>query len=207
MYGWVMAGALLGGPAHAADDEAGEPPARGGDEPFDPTMAPGEDEDEPRVRLTARGGYTNYSRLHFVTGEAEVAMRLVSVVHAVGGVGVYGVELTPPPQRQLETGKLKEWAAFAPVHLGARAQFPILLNPFVGVDVLTTRYYQSEDGGAWALGARLRTGVDWMIVDQLGLHVNVGLGVWSGDRWGEVETGVPRTGPLPQLAAGLTYTL
>ncbi|MEN0067177.1 MAG: hypothetical protein AAGA48_33910 [Myxococcota bacterium] len=190
MYGLVMAGAFFSSPAHAQADAEGA--------------------SEPRVRLTARGGYTNYSRLHFVTGEAEVAFRVVSKLHVVAGAAVYGVQLTPPVQRQLETGKLKEWAALAPFHAGVRFQFPVLSNelyPFVGADLLTGRYYQSDDGGAWALGARLRGGVDWMFLDPLGLHANVGFGVWTGDRWGELATGLPTTGVLPQLSVGLTYAL
>lgn len=187
---WFMVGALASGEAHAQDAEPESP--------------------LPRVRLTARGGYTNYSRLHFVTGEAEVAVRVVSGLHAVAGIAVYGVELEPPPQRQLETGKLTEWAALAPIHVGARYQVGFLddlLMPFVGVDALTGQYYQGADGVDWAFGARLRAGLDVMVLEQLGVHANFGLGVWSGDRWSDLETGVPNAGPLPQVSLGVTLAL
>lgn len=185
MYGWMMASALSGVTAEAQEPEVAK---------------------DPRVRISARGGYTNYSRLHFVTGEGEVAVRVASKIHAVAGVAVYGVQLTPPPQRQLETGKLREWAAFAPIHVGARYQTEVVDNvaPFVGIDVLTGRYYQGEDGGAWAFGGRLRGGLDWMFTDIVGLHANLGLGVWTGDRWSDLETGLPDTGLLPQLSVGIT---
>ncbi len=191
MYGWFMAGALASGAAHAQDAEPDESPL-------------------PRLRLTARGGYTNYSRLHFVTGEAEVAVRAIAGLHAVAGVAIYGVQLEPPVQRQLETGKLKEWAALAPIHLGARYQIALLddlLQPFVGIDALTGQYYQGDDGVAWAIGGRLRAGIDVMVLDALGVHANLGLGVWSGDRWSDLETGVPDTGPLPQVSLGITGVL
>ncbi|MEM6930180.1 MAG: hypothetical protein AAF602_24790, partial [Myxococcota bacterium] len=154
MYGWLMASAVFGGVAHA-EEEATE---------------------LPRVRLTARGGYTNYSRLHFVTGEAEVAVRAVAGLHAVAGVAVYGVQLEPPPQRQLETGNLREWAALAPIHVGVRYQLEVVerVLPFVGLDALTGRYYQGQDGGAWAIGGRLRAGLDAMLTEQIGLHANLG---------------------------------
>lgn len=191
MYGWVMAGALFGGlgTAHAQEEAS----------------------TEPVVRLSARGGYTNYSRLDFVTGELEGAFRIGGKFYGVAGVAVYGVLLETPVQRQLDTGKLKEWAAMAPLHLGARYQFSVLNGdwlPFAGADVLTARYYQGDEGeGAWAIGGRLRGGLDWMVVDSFGIHANVGLGWWWGDRWDELATGLPESGVVLQVSAGVTYTL
>jgi len=192
MHGWLMASALFGGSAGAWASETDDT-----------------DEALSRVRVTARGGYTNYSRLHFVTGEAEVAVRAIAGLHGVAGVAVYGVNLLPPPQRQQSTGRLREWAALAPFHVGARYQLAITdwLQPFAGVDLLTGRYYQGEDGGAWAVGGRLRIGLDAMLTEHVGVHGNLGIGVWTGDRWSDLLVGMPDAGPLPQASLGVTWAL
>lgn len=168
-----------------------------------------EADDLPRLRLSVRGGYTNYSRMHFVTGELEGAVRVLAGLHVVAGGALYGLPLTPPPQRQLDNGRLQEWAALAPVHLGARYQIAVTdwLHPFVGADALTVRYYQGADGGAWAGGGRLRLGADAMFGEHLGANVNLGVGVWSGKRWPDLLVGLPQTGPVPQIGGGLTWAM
>lgn len=155
-------------------------------------------------QLTLRGGYARYYSLDFITGGADLAVRVFGQAHAVAGLEAYAVNRTLPPEVQLETGEFSRWEVLTPFHLGGLVKFPMgALEPYGGAELLAVNYL----AGAWAIGGRVRGGVDYMFTPNVGLNANLSVGAWSGDRWGEVESLVQNVGVLPQVTVGVVGAL
>jgi hypothetical protein len=152
------------------------------------------------LQVTARGGYSRYGSLGFVTGGAEVGVKLVKGLHAIAGVETYGVKRTLPPDQALEEGVYSRWNWMYPLNIGVIYKLPIgPVEPYAGADAILANYSE----GAWTVGGRLRVGADYMFIPHVGANLNVALGAWSGDEWDVVDVGVPNTGFLPQVSGGL----
>jgi len=156
------------------------------------------------MQITARGGYAKYFAFDFATVGAEVAVPVATNFHLLAGVEGYAVNRVLPPELQVQTGIISEWNTIFPINLGGMYKFtpPGIAQPYVGADVIFVQYYKDEIGADWAGGARLRGGCDFMLVDNFGLNLNVGVGAWTGKNWSLIEEGVGQTGVLPQVSAG-----
>lgn len=153
--------------------------------------------------VTVRGGISPYYSLNFATVGVEGAFRVAGPLHVIAGAEMYVVKRTPPPNVQLETGQYYTWEQIIPLNAGALYEFgkgPV--QPYVGADLLVATYYNDDTRSYLAMGARLRGGVDWMLLPHLGLNANLALGTWSGSKWESVEVGIRPFGLLPQLSAG-----
>lgn len=161
--------------------------------------------DHPHVvQVTVRGGYCRYYSFGFVTGGGEVAVNTVGPLQVVAGVELFAVKRIPPPEYQLQSSVYSEWNNVVPMNLGALLAFPVgRLQPYVGADAVVAPYYKDGPTQHFALGGRLRGGLDVMVVDRyFGVNANLALGVWHGDRWTELQDGLHNTGPLPQISLG-----
>lgn len=158
---------------------------------------------EDIVHVTVRGGISPYYSLTFTTVGVEGAFRVASGFHVVAGVEVYVVKRTPPPFIQLRDGEYFVWEELIPISAGGVYEFldgPV--QPYAGADLIVVSYYSDSDRSYLAMGARLRGGVDFMLIPNFGLNANVALGTWSGSKWQNVEVGIKPFGLLPQISAG-----
>jgi hypothetical protein len=154
-------------------------------------------------QLTVRGGYSKYYRFNFATFGGEVAFGVTSGLFLVAGMEMYAVQRVLPPELQIETGIYSQWNYIFPGNLGAVYKLPLgIVQPYVGADTIFVQYYRDEIGADWAVGARFRTGADFMVHPNFGFNVNLAAGAWSGQNWSLIEQGVGRTGFLPQISAG-----
>lgn len=154
-------------------------------------------------QITARGGYSRYYSFDFVTGGGEAAIALAQGFHVIAGAEVYAVERVLPPELQLRTGIFSQWNYIFPGNIGAMYKFPLgLAEPYVGADTIFVQYYKDKVGADWAIGGRLRGGVDFMVHENFGFNLNLAVGGWSGQNWSIIEQGVGRAGFLPQFSGG-----
>jgi hypothetical protein len=154
-------------------------------------------------QLTVRGGYSKYYRFNFATFGGEVAFGVTEGLFLVAGMEMYAVQRVLPPELQLETGIYSQWNYIFPGNLGAVYKLPLgIVQPYVGADTIFVQYYKDEIGADWAIGARFRTGADFMVHRNFGFNVNLAAGAWSGQNWSLIEQGVGRAGFLPQVSAG-----
>jgi hypothetical protein len=155
------------------------------------------------VQFTVRGGYSKYYDFDFFTGGGEAGVAVAQGLHLVAGVELYAVERVLPTDLQLETGIYSQWNFIFPANLGAIYKFPLgMAQPYVGADTIFVQYYKDEIGSDWAVGARVRAGVDLMLIPNFGFNLNLAAGGWSGQNWGLIEYGVKKAGFLPQVSAG-----
>ncbi|MEQ1570051.1 MAG: hypothetical protein ABMA64_30740, partial [Myxococcota bacterium] len=158
------------------------------------------------VQITGRGGVTKYYKFNFITGGGELGVAVAKGLHLVAGAEVYGVERVLPPELQLDTGIYSQWNFIFPLNVGAIYKIPVgPAQPYVGADTIFVQYYKDALGADWAAGARLRAGVDLMVVRNFGFNLNVAAGAWSGANWGLIEQGVGKSGFLPQVSAGTVF--
>jgi len=163
-----------------------------------------EGEAEHRVQGTARLGYANYYAFNFVTAGGEVAVRAFDGLHFVGGVGAWIINRELPPEEQVIQGRLREWDAIFPLHLGFLYKFrgDAEVRPYAGLEVIFAQYYQDDFGSDWAGGPRVRGGVDWMISDRVGLNADVAFGGWLGQNWPFIDERLQPAGFVPQITIG-----
>lgn len=158
------------------------------------------------IQITARGGYSRYYQLGFITYGAELALPIAGTgLHVIGGVEAYSVNRTLPAELQEQVGRATAWDTIIPFNAGLVYKIgtgPVV--PYVGADAIVTRYLQ--DPNAFSVGGRGRLGLDVMITRAFGINANVGLGAWHGTRWGAVDTGMQNTGFLPQASAGTIFS-
>lgn len=151
------------------------------------------------AQVSLRGGYCRYYSFGFLTVGGEAAVRVVGNLHVLAGVEVFAVRRVNPSEIALATGVYSYWDQVVPLNLGVMYEFidgPV--QPYAGLDAIAGSYYQ----GNFAIGGRVRGGVDVMVIEHLGLNLNVAVGAWSGSEWGKVETGTGTFGLLPQISAG-----
>lgn len=162
--------------------------------------------DDPNhsVQVIGRIGGSKYYAYNFLTGGAEVAVRMSDGLHFVAGLDVYGVNLPLTPEEQVELGRLRYWDAIFPIHLGLVYKFRPgeEVRPYAGLEVIFAQYFVDDVGGDWAGGPRLRGGVDWMIAENFGLNADVAFGFWVGQNWPFIDDRLRRAGLLPQVTVG-----
>ncbi|MBX2802457.1 MAG: hypothetical protein KTR31_32555 [Myxococcales bacterium] len=171
------------------------------------TTRPTTDDSDPRTfQIAGRGGYSNYYTFDFITVGVEASARVVAGLNVIAGVEAYTVNRILPPDVALEQGVANRWDVIFPMNVGLIYDFDLgKAQPYVGADFIFVRYYNDPDpefGADWAGGGRGRLGLNYMVLDQLGINVNLAAGAWWGANWGIIESGLQPSGFLPQISAG-----
>lgn len=167
----------------------------------------GEDEGRHAFTIRARGGYANYYSFHFAAGSFELAVPIVQTgLYISGGLGVYGVRRALPYELQVQTGQTHSWNVLYPITGGALYKFSVkgVAQPYAGADAVFCQYYKDEVGSEWAIGGRVRGGLDVMVHPNFGLNVDAALGMWSGRAFSFIEPTLKNAGFFPTLGAGVT---
>ena len=160
-----------------------------------------------RFVLAARGGYSPYFNLGFVTYGAEGAIAVGETgLSVLIGVEAYSVQRDIPEEFQDSSGQTTEWNTIFPINAGITYR---LLNgniqPYVGGDAIFAQYYVNQNGGSWTIGARGRAGVNLMVSRNFGFNANLAVGFWSGKNWALIQRDVKSSGFLPQISAGTVF--
>ncbi len=197
-------------PRPAPDTRVDESAERGRSEPVRRSSSTAQvgrpNERPPRFRIAARGGYSRYYSFDFITGGIEASARVSPHLDLVAGLEMYAVNRVLPPDLQIQEGVYSEWNVIFPANVGALFRIDVgNLQPYLGADLILVQYYRDDIGGDWAGGARARVGLDYMVIDNFGLNLNVAAGAWTGQNWGLIEEGVGQTGFLPQISAGTVF--
>ena len=162
--------------------------------------------EERRLEVAVRGGGAAYGPFDFVTVGGEVGVRAVAGLYVVAGAEAWGTNRILPPELQLESGIYNEWNWIEPAHLGAVykvAAGPV--EPYAGADALVANYYRDADGAHWAVGGRARVGLDWYMVENLAVGADLAPGVWSGNRWPDLDDRAKAFGPVLTGTLGLKF--
>jgi hypothetical protein len=155
-----------------------------------------------RFQIAARGGYSRYYDLNFITAGAEIAIGVTPTVYLVGGIDTYTVQRQIPPYLQRDN-QTTEWNTIFPGSFGLQFKAPGKIRPYVGADGMAVPYYFDANGqGSMAFGARARFGCDFMVAEHFGLNLNGSVGFWSGKNWVLIQQGMGTLGVLPQVSAG-----
>jgi len=152
------------------------------------------------VTITARGGYSRYQTLGFVSYGAEAAIPLTSSMYLRMGAEAFSVKREIPVQYQVAGGPLYTWETILPIGFGLYYQRTATnVRPYVGGDLTITPY--TADFKV-APGFRVRGGADFMIVDNFGFNLNLGAGFWYGADLARVADNMSAAGLVPQISAG-----
>jgi hypothetical protein len=156
------------------------------------------------VQLTARGGYSRYGAFDFITGGAELGIRVTDAFVLLGGMETFSVQRLLPLDAQVPGENIYTWNTIFPFNVGAVYQIDTgtIARPYVGADAIFVQYYKDPQGVEWAAGARARLGLDVMFTPNVGLNANVALGMWSGKKWTLIDPTLDNTSFLPHFNGG-----
>jgi hypothetical protein len=131
----------------------------------------------------------------------EVSIPVVDTVYVQIGLAGYSVNRPIPDELQADfNGATSIWNTIVPFNLGFIYQGSKgNIRPYGGLDLTITPYTREFKV---AIGGRVRLGLDYMIVDTIGINVNTGLGVWYGSDFDEIEAGMSEFGFVPSINAG-----
>jgi len=162
------------------------------------------------LQVTARGGYSRYFGLNFITYGGEVSLGIgKSPVHIILGMEAYSVNRRLPPELQQQLGRPSAWDTIFPFNAGALYKIDRggKVIPFFGGDMILGQYYvdPATSASSWAFGLRGRVGADFMLTDLFGIQLNGALGYWHGKNWQIIDQGIQNTGVLPQISTGAAF--
>lgn len=155
-----------------------------------------------RVYLTAKGGLSRYGIFTFGTVGAEIAVRASGGLTIAAGIQTYIV------QREVDTQGTVETNFIFPANLGLLYRFKEgRFQPYMGADFVFTQLLRDAQTGqnSFAFGGRVRAGFDYFFSPQVGLNVDLGLGVLAGEQWPTVDAQLRPIGLYPTGTAGLTF--
>jgi len=164
------------------------------------------------VSLVARGGYSPYYTLGFLTYGGEISVPFgQSGLYASAGVEAWSVHRVLPQAVAEQVGQARAWDSIFPFNAGLLYKFDHGgdVVPYVGADLLAAQYYVDKSAGKsyWAFGPRARLGADVFLSKVFGLTVDGSLGFWSGKQWEIIDTGVKNSGMLPRIEGGAVFRL
>ena len=152
------------------------------------------------VTVTARGGYSRYQTLGFVSYGAEAGIPLTKSMYLKMGAEAFSVKREIPIEYQTVGGPQFTWETILPIGFGLYYQRTTTnIRPYVGGDLTITPY--TADFKV-APGFRVRAGSDFMIVDNFGFNLNLGAGFWYGADLARVADDMSAAGLVPQISAG-----
>jgi hypothetical protein len=178
------------------------------DEEDEPIRRAGNSDASARFGVAARGGYARYGSLDFITYGAELDIPVASRVVLL--LGVEGASTnrnyTDEERAVIATAagilpeQVQDWNAILPINFGIVYKVPTTaIQPYIGVDGLAVAYTATPD---FAFGGRLRGGCDFMLSDNFGFNLDVGLGVLSGEQFDLIQAGLADTGFYPEVSGG-----
>jgi hypothetical protein len=196
----------------ADDDEEEEETARRTSrskaEIDEPSRSVRDDDEQAKFGVVARGGYARYGSLDFVTYGAELDIPVASrVVLLLGVEGASTNRNYTDEERaviaagaRIQPEQVQDWNAILPINFGVVYKVPTsAIQPYVGIDGLAVAYTSKPD---FAFGARLRGGCDFMVSENFGFNLDVGLGVLSGEQFELIQAGLANTGFYPEVSGG-----
>jgi len=164
--------------------------------------APPEGFDYRRVYLTAKGGLSRYGIFTFGTAGAEIGVRATGGLTIVVGAQAYIVRRAVDAQGTVQTNFI------FPINAGLLYRIkPGKFQPYAGIDVVFSQLLRDATTGKnfFAFGGRARLGFDYFFIPQVGLNVDIGLGVLAGDKWADVDSRLPTLGFYPTGTVGFSF--
>lgn len=166
------------------------------------------DDEAPLVQLTVRGGYARFQTLGFATYGGEISVRLPGLpLRILAGVAGWSAYRVVPEVLREPDGPEAIWDTLVPIKLGAAWSFPVndLVHPYVGLEGVAALLYNDADTGvaSWTLGGRARGGLDLGFTPNVGLNLDLAVGVWASDAWQQIEPDLLGTSVLLEGSAGV----
>lgn len=164
--------------------------------------------EKARFGLAARAGYSRYGDLNFVNYGVEAEIPVASRVLILLGVeGASTNRNYTDEEREviaasagIDPTQVQDWNAILPINLGFIYKVTgKSVQPYVGADGLAVMYTSTPD---FAFGARARVGVDFMVADNFGFNLDLGIGVLSGDQFDAIQPGLTDLGFYPEVSGG-----
>ncbi len=193
------------------DEEEEDTPSRSRSrlsEEEEPVRRAGNDGARARFGVAARGGYARYGSLDFVTYGAELDIPVASRVLLLLGVEGASTNRNYTDEERAVIAssagilpeQVQDWNAILPINVGVVYKVPTTaIQPYIGLDGLAVAYTATPD---FAFGARLRGGCDFMVSENFGFNLDVGLGVLSGEQFDLIQAGLADTGFYPEVSGG-----
>ena len=193
------------------EEEEDKPPKRRvsseDDEDID---APRRRDDDARARfgILARGGYARYGSLDFITYGVEMEIPVASRVVILMGVEGASTDRNYTDQERatiaaaagIAPEQVQDWNAILPLDIGLVYKVPVTnIQPYIGADFLAVAYTATPD---FAFGGRVRGGCDFMISDNFGFNVDLGVGVLAGEQFDLIQKDLADVGLYPEVSAG-----
>ncbi len=169
-------------------------------------------EAKAKFAFVARGGYSRFGNLDFVTYGVEMNIPVASRVVIL--MGIEGASTnrnyTEEERTQIATWadippeQVQDWNATLPINLGFAYKVPLTnVQPYVGLDGLAMAYTANTD---FAFGGRVRGGCDFLVSDNFGFNLDLALGVLSGEQFDLIQKDLEDTGFYPEIRAGTVLT-
>lgn len=147
------------------------------------------------LTITARGGYSRYQKLGFVSYGGELGVPLAKSLYLRVGADAFSVRRDDLPDRP--------WETILPIGFGLHYQrTETNIRPYVGGDLTITPY--TADFKV-APGFRARLGCDFMVVENFGFNANLAAGVWYGADLDQITSGLTAAGLVPQISGGTVF--
>ena len=98
-----------------------------------------------------------------------------------------------------------QWNTIIPINVGALYHFDMeSIQPYVGGDLIFIPGYVRE-ASSMAMGARIRSGVNFPVAEKLYFNINMSIGVWSGEDFKAVQADLTSLGFVPQISGGTSF--
>lgn len=155
-----------------------------------------------RVYLTAKGGMSRYGIFTFGSAGAEIGVRATGGLEIVIGAQAYIVRRAVDTQGTIQTNFI------FPINAGLLYRIKDgRFQPYAGLDVVFSQLLRDATTGKnyFAFGGRARLGFDYFFVPQVGINLDIGLGVLGGDKWQAVDSRLPTLGFYPTGTVGFSF--
>lgn len=161
-----------------------------------------------KFSIDARGGYSRFGNLDFVTYGMEMDIPVASrVVLLLGIEGASTNRNYTDEERQIIADsagilpeQVQDWNAILPINFGFAYKVPVTkVQPYIGLDGVAVAYTANTD---FAFGGRVRGGCDFLVSDNFGFNLDLALGVLSGDQFDLIQKDLDDTGFYPEVRAG-----
>ncbi len=158
--------------------------------------------DYKRVYITAKGGMSLYGIFTFGSAGAEIAVRVTNGLTIAVGAQAYIVRRAVDTQGTIDTNFI------FPINIGLLYRIKEgKFQPYVGADAVFSQLLRDQSTGKnyFAAGGRVRGGFDYFFVPQVGINLDIGLGVLAGEKWKEVDSRLNPIGFYPTGTVGFTF--
>ena len=164
--------------------------------------------DKARFGLAARAGYSRYGNLNFVNYGVEAEIPVAARVLILLGIeGASTNRNYTDKEREviaesagIDPTQVQDWNAILPINLGfIYKAMGKSVQPYVGADGVAVMYTSTPD---FAFGGRARVGVDFMVAENFGFNLDLGIGVLAGDQFDAIQKDLSELGFYPEVSGG-----